>query len=783
MTVSAEVVELQKNGVAAGVPVDCAMQCYDPTWVELYYGTSKVKAVYNTDYTVSLAVDYLSFTFTPTASLITKITNLGEGNVTFVVRKPDRIQDFDTTDAFIRQRIVDMIDKTYMNLQWFNWYVTGVVAELGDPVWGDLGGNIVNQTDLQAALDAKVSTSVLTESVQDIVGAFMSGSGITCSYDDVTNTLTLSITNGAVSTAKVADSAITTAKIADSNVTTGKLADGAVTTAKITDANVTTGKLADGAVTSGKLADGAATAAKIADGNVTNAKLATMAAYTVKMNNTGGTASPTDVGMSDLKTALAIATGDVSGLSEFVQDEVANLIDDGTYISWAYNGGTNSLVASVTNAVLSRLLPSGGTADQVLAKVDNVNYNVTWVDAATGGGGGSGDMLKSTYDADNDGVVDAAESVPWAGITGVPSTFTPSSHTHPQSEVTNLVTDLAAKAPLDSPAFTNNPTAPTQAAGNNSTRLATTAFVKTAIDAVLNGVSSAFDTLAEIATELALKAPLASPALTGNPTAPTPSPGDNDTSIATTAFVTTAIAAVQGVPPGVVANYAGSSAPAGWLMCDGSAVSRSTYAALFAAISTTWGAGDGSTTFNLPDPRGRVGVGAGTGTQTETFATTAINTGTDILTLASNAQDGTPKWQMGNKVRFSTTSALPSPLVAGTDYWLRRLSATTYEIYTSLAAALNKLTTTGRVNLTTQGTGTHTIILQMAARTLGDRFGSEINGDVPNHAHFIDAGGSGGSHITSNNVGSSTETTNYAGDTTGISNMQPSIVYNQIIKT
>ena len=78
MTVSAEVVELQKNGVAAGVPVDCAMQCYDPTWVELYYGTSKVKAVYNTDYTVSLAVDYLSFTFTPTASLITKITNLGE---------------------------------------------------------------------------------------------------------------------------------------------------------------------------------------------------------------------------------------------------------------------------------------------------------------------------------------------------------------------------------------------------------------------------------------------------------------------------------------------------------------------------------------------------------------------------------------------------------------------------------------------------------------------------------------------------------------------------------
>lgn len=545
MTVSAEVVELQKNGVAAGVPVDCAMQCYDPTWVELYYGTSKVKAVYNTDYTVSLAVDYLSFTFTPTASLITKITNLGEGNVTFVVRKPDRIQDFDTNDAFVKQRIVDMIDKAYMNLQWVNWYVTGVVAELGDPVWGDLGGAIANQTDLQNALDAKVSTSVLTESVQDIVGAFMSGSGITVSYNDASNTLTLAITDGAVSTTKVADSAITTAKIADSNVTTDKLTDGAVTTAKITDANVTTGKLADAAVTTAKitdanvttakLADGAATTAKIADANVTNAKLATMAAYTVKMNNTAGSATPTDVSLANLKTALAIGTSDVSGLSEFVQDEVANLIDDGTYISWTYDDTANSLVATVTNAVLSRLIPAGGTTNQVLSKVNGTNYNVTWADA--GVGGGSGDMAKSTYDTDNDGVVDAAESVPWAGITGVPSTFTPSTHTHPQSDITNLTTDLAAKAPLASPAFTGTPTAPTAAGGTNTTQIATTAFVKTAIDAVLNGVSSAFDTLAEIATELGLKAPLASPALTGTPTAPTASANNNSTQIATTAYV------------------------------------------------------------------------------------------------------------------------------------------------------------------------------------------------------------------------------------------------------
>ncbi|OAI41007.1 hypothetical protein AYO40_00565 [Planctomycetaceae bacterium SCGC AG-212-D15] len=64
------------------------------------------------------------------------------------------------------------------------------------------------------------------------------------------------------------------------------------------------------------------------------------------------------------------------------------------------------------------------------------------------------------------------------------------------------------------------------------------------------------------------------------------------------------------VPPGILLAFAGSSVPAGWLLCDGSAVSRTTYAGLFTAISTTWGAGDGSTTFNLPDLRGRIAVGA-----------------------------------------------------------------------------------------------------------------------------------------------------------------------------
>ncbi len=85
-----------------------------------------------------------------------------------------------------------------------------------------------------------------------------------------------------------------------------------------------------------------------------------------------------------------------------------------------------------------------------------------------------------------------------------------------QMDTAIAAVDLSLYAPLASPALTGNPTAPTPAANDSDTSIATTAYVQ---------------------TELADYAPLASPALTGNPTAPTPSSSDNDTSIATTAFV------------------------------------------------------------------------------------------------------------------------------------------------------------------------------------------------------------------------------------------------------
>jgi microcystin-dependent protein len=72
-----------------------------------------------------------------------------------------------------------------------------------------------------------------------------------------------------------------------------------------------------------------------------------------------------------------------------------------------------------------------------------------------------------------------------------------------------------------------------------------------------------------------------------------------------------------GFKTGMMIDYGSTTPPAGWLVCDGSAVSRTTYANLFATISTIWGVGDGSTTFNLPNLKGSVSVGSGGLTTTQ----------------------------------------------------------------------------------------------------------------------------------------------------------------------
>ena len=136
----------------------------------------------------------------------------------------------------------------------------------------------------------------------------------------------------------------------------------------------------------------------------------------------------------------------------------------------------------------------------------------------------------------------------------------------------------------------------------------------------------------------------------GTTTAVTKDATDNSTNVATTAFVQAAIAASGGggteLPTGTVNIFAGSTAPDGWLLCKGQAVSRTTYADLFAVIGTTYGY-TSSTTFNLPNLCNNVPVGAGGsyslgdtgGESTHTLSTTEMPSHTHSQSSHNHTQN------------------------------------------------------------------------------------------------------------------------------------------------
>jgi microcystin-dependent protein len=95
---------------------------------------------------------------------------------------------------------------------------------------------------------------------------------------------------------------------------------------------------------------------------------------------------------------------------------------------------------------------------------------------------------------------------------------------------------------------------------------------------------------------------------TGVPSGPTASAGTNTTQLASTAFVL-----ANSNPTGGLMMWTTGTAPTGWLLCAGAAVSRSTYSALFAVIGTTFGVGDGTTTFNVPNYTNRMPYGTTVG--------------------------------------------------------------------------------------------------------------------------------------------------------------------------
>lgn len=187
------------------------------------------------------------------------------------------------------------------------------------------------------------------------------------------------------------------------------------------------------------------------------------------------------------------------------------------------------------------------------------------------------------------------------------------------------------------------------------------------------------------------------------------------------------------IPSGTILDFAGTAAPTGFLPCDGSAVSRSTYSALFAALSTTWGAGDGSTTFNVPDLRGRAVIGAGTGggLTARTLGQQTIGEEAHVLTVAE------------------------------------------------LAAHNHTITDPGHAHSITDPGHSHSTGTQVARPTTGtSALYNALDGGVP---------GASGTSTAATNITISSASTNIStvnsGSGVAHNNMQPSAVVNKIIKT
>lgn len=133
------------------------------------------------------------------------------------------------------------------------------------------------------------------------------------------------------------------------------------------------------------------------------------------------------------------------------------------------------------------------------------------------------------------------------------------------------------------------------------------------------------------------------------------------------------------VPAGAVCSFAGTSAPDGWLVCDGAAVSRTTHAALFAQIGTAFGAGDGEATFNLPDLRNEFVRGSS--------ATRAVGSWEDWATGAPKAKSA----EAGRLLKDGTTNADLSAYPNTALGFARITSATDPQSHSSVGASVQDL--------------------------------------------------------------------------------------------
>jgi microcystin-dependent protein len=242
--------------------------------------------------------------------------------------------------------------------------------------------------------------------------------------------------------------------------------------------------------------------------------------------------------------------------------------------------------------------------------------------------------------------------------------------------------------------------------------------------------------------------------------------------------------------PGMIMGYGGSTIDPskGWLMCDGQAYSRTLYPDLFAVIGSTFGAGDGSSTFNVPDRRGKTGIGAGIGTVQVPIVinTTAnITNGSNSIVVASSAGFVIGLVIIGSGIPVNTTISN----IAGTTITLSQNATAnlTGSPVTVITTTLTSAALTNRVLGTSFGEETHQLTEQETWRHFHRLWGVNTNGVGTTNTGLARSDAALTGAIGSPNAYMATNTADQLSESVGgdqaHNNMQPSLVQNYIIKT